>query len=132
MVALPEIRFSNAQISEDYTPRVAAFVGGTGGIGKAALTALISLKAPIKIYIIGRNEASHKQFLRDLRQSNSEAEIIWLEGQVTLLSELKRLCIQIKSSEKSIDLLFLSAGFLPFTGRQGMYFTTSFQVSDNP
>lgn len=134
MVSLSEIRASNAQISEASTPRSAVFVGGTAGIGKAALAALVSQKTPVKLYIIGRNETSHKQFLQNLQQSNSQAEIVFLEGQVTLLTEVKRLCIEIKSREKSIDLLFLSAGFLPFTGRQGIYLITiiSLQVCDNP
>jgi hypothetical protein len=66
------------------------------------------------------------------QQSNSEAEIVWLEGQVTLLAEVKRFCIEIKSREESIDLLFLSAGFLPFAERQGIYPITSLRVRDNP
>jgi predicted amino acid dehydrogenase len=132
MVSLSEIRASNAQIDEDNLPRLTVFVGGTAGIGKAALTALVSQKTPLKIYILGRNEASHREFLQHLQQSNSQAEIVWLKGQVTLLAEVKRLCIEIKSREESIDLLFLSAGFLPFAGRQGIYPITSLQVRDNP
>jgi NAD(P)-dependent dehydrogenase (short-subunit alcohol dehydrogenase family) len=131
MVSLPEIRASNAQINEDNLPRLAVFIGSTAGIGKAALTALVSQKTSLKIYILGRNETSHREFLRHLQQSNSQAEIVWLEGQVTLLAEVKRLCIEIKSREESIDLLFLSAGFLPFTGRQGIYYLTSFRVRDS-
>jgi NADP-dependent 3-hydroxy acid dehydrogenase YdfG len=132
MVSLPETRDSNAQISDAYTPRLAVFVGGTAGIGKAALTALVSQKTPLKIYILGRNEASHREFLQHLQQSNSQAEIVWLEGQVTLLAEVKRLCIEIKSREESIDLLFLSAGFLPFTRRQGNYPIPILQIQNNP
>jgi NAD(P)-dependent dehydrogenase (short-subunit alcohol dehydrogenase family) len=121
MVSLAEIRASNAQIIETNAPRTAVFVGGTAGIGKAALSALVFKKTPIKVYIIGRGQANHKSFVEDLQQSNPKAEIIWLEGQVTLLAEVKRLCKEIKSREDSIDLLFLSAGFLPFAGRHGIY-----------
>jgi NADP-dependent 3-hydroxy acid dehydrogenase YdfG len=95
------------------------------------VTALVSQNIPLKIYILGRNEASHREFLQHLQQSNSQAEIVWLEGQVTLLAEVKRLCIEIKSREVSIDLLFLSAGFLPFAARQGIYPMTNLQVRDN-
>jgi NAD(P)-dependent dehydrogenase (short-subunit alcohol dehydrogenase family) len=121
MVSLPEIRASNEQITESTTPRIAVFVGGTAGIGKATLTALVSKKTPIKVYIIGRDKASRKSWLESLQGSNHQAEIIWLDGQVTLLAEVKRLCNEIKRREDSIDLLFLSAGFLPFDSRKGMF-----------
>ncbi|CZR68658.1 uncharacterized protein PAC_18557 [Phialocephala subalpina] len=117
MVSISQIRASNARIDETHTPRVAVFVGATAGIGRAALTALLSKRLPIKLYIIGRDEANRRSWLEELQQSNPKAEINWLEGQVTLLAEVKRLCLKIKSHEESIDLLFLSAGFLPFDGR---------------
>lgn len=72
------------------------------------------------MYIIGRDKTSRKSLVESLQQSNPRAEIIWLEGQVTLLAEVKRLCMEIKGREDSIDLLFLSAGFLPFVGRHGI------------
>lgn len=119
MVSLSEIQASNAQITDSNAPRTAIFVGGTAGIGKATLTALLSKGTPIKVYIIGRDQASRKSWLEDLQRSNSQSEIIWLEGHATLLAEVKKLCVEIKSREDSIDLLFLSAGFLPFGGRIG-------------
>jgi NADP-dependent 3-hydroxy acid dehydrogenase YdfG len=119
MVTHAQIQASNGQINETYTPRAAVFVGGTAGIGKATLSALVSQGTPIKVYIIGRDKTDHKKLLEDLQQSNPKAELIWLEGQVSLLAEVKRLCLDIKKREEKIDLLFLSAGFLPFAGRHG-------------
>lgn len=119
MVSQSEIRTSNSRISHAHTPRVAVFVGGTAGIGKGALEALISKETPIKVYVIGRNKEGREPFLRGLKTSNSRAEVIWLEGQVTLLAEVKRLCAEIKGRESRIDLVFMSQGFLPWNGRHG-------------
>lgn len=121
MVSAAQIRASNAQITERSAPRIAVFVGGTSGIGKAALTALVSKGTPVKIYIIGRDKASRKSWLESLQRSNSQTELVWLDGQVSLLAEVKRLCIEIKSRENSINLLFLCAGFLPYVDRNGMF-----------
>lgn len=120
MVSISRIRASNALITADTVPRVAVVAGGTAGIGKATLSLLVSKKTPIKIYVVGRDEAKMKPFLDQLRQSNDQADIIGLEGQVSSLADTKRLCDKIKSQENSIDLLFLSAGAIPIAGRQGI------------
>jgi hypothetical protein len=92
MPSLASIKASNAIITDENLPHVAVFVGATAGIAKSILTLLISKKIPIRVYILGRNGAAHKPFLDDLRMSNSNATIVWLEGQVSLLSETRRLC----------------------------------------
>lgn len=124
MVSLTEIRSSNARIvkikgPQSQLPDVAVFVGGTAGIGKATLTALVNCKTSVRIYIIGRNGVANAAFLDQLRQWNPLAEIVWLEGQVTLLAEVKRVCERIKGREEHIGLLFMSAGYMPFGGRDG-------------
>ncbi|KAH7025114.1 uncharacterized protein B0I36DRAFT_387476 [Microdochium trichocladiopsis] len=112
------VRESNAGITPADAPRVAVFTGGTAGIGKATLQKLVAVGTEIKVYVIGRNGPTHAGFLDELRASNSKAEIVWLEGQVSLLSETRRLCDEIKSKEKSLDLLFMSAGYVPLGGRK--------------
>lgn len=112
MVALSEVKASNARISQDIAPRTAVITGGTDGIGKATLTRLVSTKLPIRIYVIGRNGDKHKPFLDQLRRSNDKADIIWIEAQISLLAEVKRVCGLIKEREKSIDLLYMSVGFI--------------------
>lgn len=92
MPSFATIKASNAKITEADTPRVAVYVGATAGIARASLKLLVSKKTPIKVYVLGRNESKHKTFLDELRASNSKATIVWLEGQVSLLSETQRLC----------------------------------------
>lgn len=110
MVSMSQIRASNARVAEELAPLTAVFTGATDGIGKAALAQLVKTRLPIKAYIIGRNGDKHKAFLEELRRVNGKAEIIWLEGQVSLMSDIKRVCEEIKSREQSIDLLYQSAG----------------------
>jgi hypothetical protein len=121
MVSYAEICASNARITPAHLPRIAVFVGGAAGIGNAALTALVSQKNPLKVYIVGQNQSSRESWLESLQQSTLDAEIVRLEGQVSLLSEVKRLCTEINNREQRVDLLWLSAGFLPLTGRHGEY-----------
>lgn len=119
MVSRKHIDQSNAKITADTAPNVVVSVGGTSGIGQATLIQLVSLGLPTRIYIVGRNEAHHRLFIEKLRQTNSHATIVWLEGQISLLSEVRRLCDEIRKLEPSVDLLLLSAGYLPFGPRQG-------------
>lgn len=120
MTSLATLSASNTQLTGTTLPRVAVFVGATAGIGQATLTQYVKKGYPLRAYVVGRNEESFKPVLNELRASNKAAELIFLEGQISLLAETKRLTDEILRREKHIDMLFLSAGFLPFTGRQGM------------
>jgi NAD(P)-dependent dehydrogenase (short-subunit alcohol dehydrogenase family) len=121
MVSMSEIRASNTRIAESTAPHTAVFTGATDGIGRAALIRLIATKLPVRVYVIGRKGDKHKAFLDQLRGSNKHANIIWLEGQLSLLADTKRLCDAIKAREKCIDALYMSAGFIS-SERLGMYF----------
>ncbi|KAF5008996.1 hypothetical protein FDECE_4759 [Fusarium decemcellulare] len=117
MSFFPPIRASNALITEANAPKTAVFVGGTDGIGKATLINLVARGFPIKVYIVGRNEAGHQALLDNLRSLNPNATLVYIEGQVSLTADSQRIAGQIAAQEEKVDL-FLSAGYLPFTGRQ--------------
>jgi NAD(P)-dependent dehydrogenase (short-subunit alcohol dehydrogenase family) len=113
------IRASNNLITEASVPKTAVFLGGTDGIGKATLRNLVSKGFPIKVYIVGRNETGHRAMLDDLRALNPKANLIYVEGQISMVADSQRMANSISAQEEKINLLFLSAGYLPFTGRQG-------------
>ncbi|KAF5612771.1 short chain dehydrogenase reductase family [Fusarium sp. NRRL 25303] len=129
MSLLAQIKASNAQLTEATTPRTAVFIGTTDGIGKSALAALVSHGFPLKAYIIGRDQARDQSLLAELYTINNKIEIVYLKGQISLMSEVVRLTSYILEKEKKIDLLFHSAGFLPLLGRQetdeGLEMTTA-------
>lgn len=120
MVSYKEIQASNALIDEATAPRVSVFVGGTSGIGKLTIEALVATGASVRIYLVGRksSEERTRAFIQDLNAINPKAEIIWVEGEISLLAETKRVCEMIKSRESSVDLLFLTAGYAPFGPRK--------------
>lgn len=130
MVNRTSIKTSNSQITQSSVPRVAVFVGGTAGIGKLTLGGLARLGLDFKAYVIGRKESevSFRPFTEDLQAANPKASIIWVEGEVSLLSEAKRVCDHIKTLETSIDLLFMTPGFAPFNGRKSKLHSSSFET----
>ncbi|KAK2022111.1 hypothetical protein LX32DRAFT_687362 [Colletotrichum zoysiae] len=106
MVTLAQVRRSNARLTAETVPRTAVFVGGTSGIGRLTLAELVSLGFPVKAPL-----------LEDLRRRNPSAELVWVEGEVSLLSETTRICEWIKARETRLDFLCLTAGYAPFGGR---------------
>ncbi|KAK2680449.1 Short-chain dehydrogenase/reductase SDR [Fusarium oxysporum f. sp. vasinfectum] len=118
MSLLAQIRASNAQLTEATTPGTAVLIGATDGIGKRALVTLVSHGFPLKAYVIGRNKARDQTLLGELYAINNKVELVYLEGQISLMSEVERLTSYILEKEQKIDLLFHSAGFLPLLGRQ--------------
>ncbi|KAH0435695.1 hypothetical protein CcaCcLH18_04804 [Colletotrichum camelliae] len=119
MVSLAEVRTSNSALTSSTVPKTALFVGATSGIGKYTLAELVSLKLPVKCYIVGRkaSEPALHPLLEALRRTNPQAELIWVEAEVSLLSEVKRVCELVKENEDRVDLLCLTAGYAPFGGR---------------
>ncbi|KAF8854316.1 NAD(P)-binding protein [Acephala macrosclerotiorum] len=120
MVSYKEIQASNALINDATAPRVAVFVGGTSGIGKFTVRALVATGASVKIYLVGRKSSEERMhaFIQELHAINPKAEVVWTEGEVALLAETKRVCEAIKSKESRVDLLFLTAGYAPFGTRR--------------
>ena len=120
MVAYKHVKAANALISDDNAPRVAVFVGGTSGIGKLTIRALVGTGASLRIYLVGRkaSEERTRLFIQELRTINPRAEVVWTEGEVSLLAETARICNDIKSRESQIDLLFLTTGYAPFGARR--------------
>ncbi|RDW59958.1 hypothetical protein BP6252_13045 [Coleophoma cylindrospora] len=119
MVSYKDIQASNALINDATAPRVAVFVGGTSGIGKFTVRALVATGASIRIYLVGRKSSEERThaWIQELHAINPKAEVIWTEGEVALLAETKRVCEAIKSKESRINLLFLTPGYAPFGPR---------------
>ncbi|KAK6214541.1 hypothetical protein LQW54_004262 [Pestalotiopsis sp. IQ-011] len=119
MVAYDTIQASNRLINDASVPSVSVFVGGTSGIGQLTIRALVATGASMRIYLVGRRSSAERMgaFIQELHTVNPKAEIIWTEGEVSLLAETKRVCQVIQSKESRVDLLFLTAGYAPLGGR---------------
>ena len=120
MVSYKEIQASNALIDHETAPQVAVFVGGTSGIGKFTIKALVATGVSVKIYLIGRKSSEERMqaFIQEMKGINPKAELVWTEGEISLLAETKRICEIIKAKESRVDVLFLSTGYAPFGRRK--------------
>ena len=120
MVSFKEVKAANGQIDDSNAPKVAVFVGGTAGIGQLTIKALVATGASVKIYLIGRPAAEQRMrsFIDELRRTNARADVVLLKGEVALLAGVRKVCEAIRSRESRVDLLFLSAGYAPFRGRE--------------
>lgn len=120
MVSDKEIKASNALINDATAPRVAVFIGATSGIGKFTVRALADTGASTRIYLVGRKSSAERMnlFMQELHAFNPKVEFNWIEAEVALLSETKRVCEVIKSRESRVDLLFLTTGYAPFGPRK--------------
>ncbi|KAK4153458.1 NAD(P)-binding protein [Chaetomidium leptoderma] len=122
-VTRQHVQASNARIDGESYPRTAVFVGGTAGTGELALQELALTgkgKWAARIYVVGRSESASRvnKSLDRLQAQNPDVELIWTPGEASLLADVKRICTEVKAKEKSLDLLFLSAGYAPLGGRE--------------
>jgi NADP-dependent 3-hydroxy acid dehydrogenase YdfG len=111
MVSLSEIHASNAQLPS-FLPKqvVAVFAGATSGIGEATLKTFVRYAVEPRIYLFARNEASAERVIADCRQINPAGDFIFVQVDLSLIRETDRACEEVKSKEKRVNLVVLSAG----------------------
>ncbi|KAK1534857.1 uncharacterized protein CCOS01_03609 [Colletotrichum costaricense] len=100
---------------------VAVFIGATSGIGKSTLQHLAQHARSPHIYTVARPQtvASHETFLASLRAStNPDASYTLLPADHALISDIDAAMETVLQRETKVDILFLSAGFIAFEGRQ--------------
>lgn len=111
MVALDIVKASNATLVKELPPNlVAVFVGGTSGIGEITLKLLAKHATKPRIYIVGRSAENAERIIAECRGLNKDGEYIFVQKSLSLLKAAEELCEEIKSKEKSINLLFLTIG----------------------
>ncbi|KAJ0298297.1 hypothetical protein COL5a_002840 [Colletotrichum fioriniae] len=121
MVSIQVVKQSNALVASLPKGLVAVFIGATSGIGKSTLQHLAEHARSPHIYTIARPQtvASHESFLASLRATaNPDANHTLLSADHALVSDINAAMDTILQQETKIDILFLSAGFIAFEGRQ--------------
>jgi NAD(P)-dependent dehydrogenase (short-subunit alcohol dehydrogenase family) len=113
-VHIATVRNANAGLRSQKTRRVALFVGSTNGIGASTLLSFILHFDAPKIYVVGRSEIKASSQLAELAVLNPTATIIFIEKEISLLQNVNLVCDEIRHKEKSLDLLYMSAGYLAF------------------
>jgi NAD(P)-dependent dehydrogenase (short-subunit alcohol dehydrogenase family) len=120
MVSLDVIEQSNNHVTALPKKLVAVFIGATSGIGRSTLEKLATKAREPQIYSIARPQsaATHEEFLTSLRQRNPGGSYSLIKADHTLLSDINGAVEEILQNEEKLDLLVLSAGFIPFDGRK--------------
>ncbi|KAH7076236.1 hypothetical protein FB567DRAFT_535785, partial [Paraphoma chrysanthemicola] len=115
MVSLKEVIASNAQIPTTLPKRlVAIFAGATTGIGESTLKTFVKYAVEPRIYLFARNPDSAARVIAACRQINPQGEYEFVKVDLSLIRETDAACDHVKSKEKLVNLLFLSAGEVSF------------------
>ena len=120
MVSLQVVKASNSLISSTLpTGLIAIFVGATSGIGESTLKQFAKYARQPRAYFIGRSQDAANRIVAECKALNPAGEFIFLKRDVSLIRAVDDVCKEIQAKEKTINLLFLSAG-VPSFDRSGI------------
>lgn len=88
--------------------RIAVVTGGTDGIGRE--TAIGIAKAGFTVYIVGRNAARGQTAASDIAAKSGNNAVHYLQADLSLQSDIKRLSELLHKTVDHIDLLVNNAG----------------------
>ncbi|TKA63823.1 hypothetical protein B0A49_13632 [Cryomyces minteri] len=113
MVSLSDVQSSNSRIASSLPPGlVAVFVGATNGIGEATLQQFVKHARQPRVYFVGRSQEAGDRIAAECKTLNPAGGYTFINADVSLIRVVDEVCRDIKSKEKSINLLFLSQGTL--------------------
>jgi NADP-dependent 3-hydroxy acid dehydrogenase YdfG len=113
MVSLTAVQASNACIPTTLpSGLVAVFVGATSGIGEYTLKEFARFARQPRIYNIGRSQQASDRIAVECKKLNADAQYTFIQADVSLIRSVDAVCEQIQAKEKTVNILFLSAGTL--------------------
>ena len=131
MVNTTIVRQCNARFaSEHHSGLVCVFAGATSGIGAGTLERMALMLHEPTFYVIGRSAARFTSQRSKLQSLNASCKIIFLEAEVSLLSDVDRVCKQITDSEKKVDCLYMSPGMMPLNNPECAYLHVLYSRAD--
>lgn len=118
MVAISEVRASNATLKSLPAGLVAIFVGGTSGIGLFTARELVRNTTSPKVYLLGRSQTEAIKIIDELKGINPSSQVSFIQKDVSLLKNVDEACQEIKNKEKQVNLLFMTCGYYTLKGRE--------------
>ncbi|WP_179412728.1 SDR family NAD(P)-dependent oxidoreductase [Mucilaginibacter sp. E4BP6] len=88
--------------------RIVLITGATGGIGKAAATAMA--KRDYIVIIHGRNEEKTRQVAIEIQKISGNKNVDWIIGDLFLLAEVRKIATNFKKKYDRLDILINNAG----------------------
>jgi short-subunit dehydrogenase len=104
------------EISLTFSPKP---VGGTSGIGESTAREVVRYTGSPTVYIVGRSQTEADRITAEFKELNSKSKVHFIRSDVSLLRNVDKVCDEIKSKEKKINLLVLTPGILTLQGRTG-------------
>jgi NAD(P)-dependent dehydrogenase (short-subunit alcohol dehydrogenase family) len=111
MVKLPTITEANARLAADNknnTGLICVFAGATGGIGLGTIESLAPMLHSATFYILGCSRPRFNAQHTKLHTMNPGLKIVFLEAEVSLISDIDAASKKILSAEKKVDYLYMS------------------------
>lgn len=90
--------------------KIALVTGATNGIGK--VTALELAKLGAHVVIVGRNAAKTQATVDEIKAASGSVEIEMIVGDLSLMSEVRRVAEAFKATHDRLDMLINNAGSL--------------------
>ncbi|KAI1369830.1 short-chain dehydrogenase/reductase [Xylaria arbuscula] len=118
MVEIRAMINSNTQLAKVKEPSVALFVGATSGIGLGVLREFVRQTINPRVYFVARNITAAGTIAEELRLLNPGAKCEIIHRDVSLIRDAEKVAEYVMSQESSLDLLFMSQGFVSIDGRQ--------------
>ena len=116
MVKATTIRQYNDSDKERDVELVCVFAGATSGIGASTLEKMVQTLQKSTFYVLGRSAprcANHRAKLESL---NPSCKLVFIQAEVSLLSDIYAACKQINAFEQKVDYLYMSPGLIPLNG----------------
>jgi NADP-dependent 3-hydroxy acid dehydrogenase YdfG len=108
MVSYSEIQESNSLIASRLPGLVAVFIGATSGIGEYTLKQFAIHSNKPRAYFVGQSQEAGDRISSECKVLNPKGEFIFVRADVSLIRNVDDICRDIKSKEKSINILFMS------------------------
>ena len=71
------------------------------------------------MYVVGRNADAAARLIDECKASNPDGKINFLKADLTELREVDRVCAEIRSREKVLNVLVQTQGNMSLKGRDG-------------
>jgi retinol dehydrogenase 12 len=97
-------------IQNDLTGKVALVTGGTDGIGRQTAKGLAQRGATV--VVVGRSAAKGQTTLQFIRNAVPSAKIEYIQTDLSLMSEVRRLADEFRHRYDRLDILIHSAGVI--------------------
>lgn len=124
MVKFLTITEANARFASDSAHNVGLvciFAGATSGTGAGAIERMAVMMQAPTFYVLGRSAARFASQRAKLESLNPSLKLVFLEVEVSLISDIDAVSKQITAAERKVDYLYMSQGCIPLNVPHCMY-----------